>query len=590
MTRAIRKHAADFAAIIAMAALAIGVAAYILINQDARPSIPLLEDKPVKIQAEFSDAQAVVPGQGQSVRVAGVQIGKISDVEVEDGLAVVSMDIEQKYGELIRQDASALLRPRTGLKDMFVELDPGSKATPALGEGGRISVENTAPDIDPDEILSALDTDTRAYLQLLVNGVGKGLRNNGDDLREVFSRLEPLHRDLAKVQGAFASRREALSRLIHNYGELTTELAKSPEDLRRLVIASNDVFEAFASEDQRISETISLLPGALNQTETTLTKVDRLSQVLGPTLDNLRPAFRQLDVANRGDDSEFASPRTEKGVRPLAKQGEPILRTQIRPFVRRARPYVRDLRPAAIDLARATPELTTSFGELNRFFNMLAFNPDGQGQEDEKRPRTGAEPCPGCPATSASTEANDNRNEGYLFWLHWVTTNSNSVFSTSDASGPFRRGLFQANCETVTQEFEEIAIAFEEQLPDPLKPLGEQAAEAILTIAFGQNPLSLCSVLGGGGKVEAALKQSAEQGEATPELEALAEEAEQESGGDSEGEAAPDDQSAPGDDSAPGGSGPGDEPAGDGGQGGEQAGGPAKDQVGARDGGEGGSG
>jgi phospholipid/cholesterol/gamma-HCH transport system substrate-binding protein len=575
VTRAIKKHAADFAAIIAMSALAIGVAAYILINQDARPSIPLLEPKPVKIEAEFSDAQAVVPGQGQSVRVAGVQIGKISDVQVEDGLAVVSMDIEQKYGELVRQDASALLRPRTGLKDMFVELDPGSQATPPLGEGGRISVENTAPDIDPDEILAALDTDTRSYLQLLVNGLGKGLQNNGDDLREVFSRFEPLHRDLAKVQGAFASRREALSRLIHNYGELTTELAKSPDDLRRLVTASNDVFEAFASEDQRISETISLLPGALNQTETTLTKVDRLSQVLGPTLDDLRPAFRQLDVANRE-------------VLPLVTQGEPILRNQIRPFVRRARPYVRDLRPTAIDLARATPELTTSFGELNRFFNMLAFNPAGQGEEDERRPRTGAEPCPGCPSNSSA--ANDNeRNEGYLFWLHWVTTNSNSVFSTSDASGPFRRGLFQANCETVIQEVEHAAHAFEEQLPPPLKPLGETAAEAVLTIAFGQNPVSLCSLIGGGGKVEAALEQSAEQGQPTPELEALAEDAARENGGEPApgDEPAPKGQSAPGDEPAPNDEpAPDEEPPADGGQ----AGGPAKDEVGARDNGKGGAG
>lgn len=132
MTRAIKKHAGDFAAILAMAAVAIGVAAYILFNQDARPNIPLIEDKPVKMQAEFADAQAVVPGQGQSVRVAGVQIGKIGDVELEDGLAVVTMNIEQKYAPLVRQDATALLRPRTGLKDMFIELDPGTQTAERL--------------------------------------------------------------------------------------------------------------------------------------------------------------------------------------------------------------------------------------------------------------------------------------------------------------------------------------------------------------------------------------------------------------------------------------------------------------------------
>ncbi len=114
---------------------------------------------------------------------------------------------------------------------MFVELDPGTSDTPVLEEGDRITVDNTAPDIDPDEILSALDTDTRAYLQLLIGGVGKGLNNHGDDLREVFKRLEPLHRDLAAVQGAFADRREELAQLIHNYGILTDELGRQDEDL-----------------------------------------------------------------------------------------------------------------------------------------------------------------------------------------------------------------------------------------------------------------------------------------------------------------------------------------------------------------------
>jgi len=423
---AIRKHLGDFAAIIAIFAVAIGVAGYILVNQDARPSFPLLEETPIKIEAEFTDAQAVVPGQGQSVRVAGVQVGKIAGVELEDGLAIVEMDIEGQFDGLVREDASALLRPRTGLKDMFVELDPGSDKFPEMEEGGRIAVENTAPDIDPDEILSALDTDTRAYLKLLVSGLGKGLKNHGDDLREVFRRFEPLHRDLAKVQGAFADRREQLATLIHNYGLLTEELGRNDEALTELVTASNDVFEAFASEDENIAQAVSLFPGALRQTEETLFKVDRLGGVLGPTLDDLRPAFQQLDVANRE-------------ILPLVREAPPILRNQIRPFVRRAQPYVEDLRPAAAKLAKASPDLTTAFGELNRLFNTFAFNPAGAGERDKVNPETGNQEALGDPA----------RDEGYLYWLAWAANNSISMHSTSDAEGVVRRAQASINCSTV---------------------------------------------------------------------------------------------------------------------------------------------
>src|SRR5213078_2411662 len=144
-------------------------------------------------------------------------------------------EIDTKYSHLIHQDATALLRPKTGLKDMFIEVDPGSDKSPLLNAGGHIAIANTAPDINPDEVLSALDSDTRNYLQLLINGAGKGLKNHGTDLREIFKRFEPLHRDLARVSQAVAERRHNMKRLVHNYASLVDELSTKDKDLRTLV-------------------------------------------------------------------------------------------------------------------------------------------------------------------------------------------------------------------------------------------------------------------------------------------------------------------------------------------------------------------
>ena len=104
------------------------------------------------------------PGQGQTVRVAGVEIGQIGQVELEDGHAVVELELEPKYEGFIKDDASALLRAKTGLKDMFLEVDPGD-GEPLREAATGSRCENTAPDLDPDEFLSALDSDTRDYLQ-----------------------------------------------------------------------------------------------------------------------------------------------------------------------------------------------------------------------------------------------------------------------------------------------------------------------------------------------------------------------------------------------------------------------------------------
>ena len=150
--------------------LAFGVAVYILNSQGLR--FPLVEESPKHVLVELQNAQAVEPGQGQTVRVAGVEVGRIAGVELEQGVAVVDVELEHQYENLIREDATALLRPKTVLKDMFLEVAPGTGKV--LEDGGRIPVANTLPDIDPDEIYAALDDDTRPYLKLLVSGARQG--------------------------------------------------------------------------------------------------------------------------------------------------------------------------------------------------------------------------------------------------------------------------------------------------------------------------------------------------------------------------------------------------------------------------------
>jgi phospholipid/cholesterol/gamma-HCH transport system substrate-binding protein len=303
---------------------------------------------------------------------------------------------------------------------MFLEVDPGNGEP--LHEGDRIPLSNTAPDIDPDEFLAALDTDTRDYLKLLITGAGKGLDGHGKDLRAVFERFEPLHRDLARVTKAIASRRENLKRLVNRYGLLVEELGGKDRELTRLVQQANAVFGAFASEDQNVSAFVSKLPATLGETKTALAKAGKLGDQLGPTLESLRPAFRELDDANAA-------------VIPLAEKGTPIVRDEIRPFARIAQPYTRDFGTAAGRLAEAGPDLSGAFHGLNRFFNMGAYNPEG------------TEELTGVPAVDR------NRQEGYLYWLAWVSQNTVSVFNVHDATGPLRRiSVGGLNCQVFAEE------------------------------------------------------------------------------------------------------------------------------------------
>ena len=417
MRRAIKNHAKDFVAIIVLLVLSVVVAGYVLTQERFR--FPFIQAAPFTVNAEFATAQAVTPGQGQSVRVSGVYIGEIGAVTLKNGVADVRLDISQKYKDVIHTDATALLRPKTGLKDMFVEVNPGSKQAPVAKQGYTIPVSNTNPDVNVDEILSSLDADSRSYLSLLVNGAGQGLKGNGGtELAQVFERFEPTHRDLARLNRAVAVRGRDLSQLVNSLQRLNSSLSTKQGQIVQLVDASSTVFHAFASQDTQLSQAITHLPATLRQTTDTLNRVQSFAKLLGPTATSLLPAARALPAAN-------------KALVALAKPSTPIIQNQIRPFVVAARPLVRNLKPASVNLAAATPNLSKTFHVLNRFVNMLGYNP-------------GDSPTGG--------------QHGYLWWLAWLDHNARTLFSVQDANGVFRPLFLQASCATLAQLIDNLNV------------------------------------------------------------------------------------------------------------------------------------
>jgi phospholipid/cholesterol/gamma-HCH transport system substrate-binding protein len=406
MKRAIKTHRVDFIAICVLVVLAVVVSGYVLSHE--RLQLPLIGTSQFSMNAEFQTGQAVTPGQGQTVRVSGVQIGDIGAVSLKNGVAVVRMDIDEKYQHLIHTDATALLRPKTGLKDMFIELNPGTPSSPVAKPGFTIPVTDTNPDINPDEILASLDGDTRAYLDLLVNGAGQGLQGKGgSELAKLLQRFLPTHRDLARLNSVVAERQQNLGRLIHSLQVLNTALSHNQGQIVQLIDSSSQVFHSFANANQGVSHAIHLLPATLQQATQTLQKVQTFANIVAPATRNLLPAVQAIPAANQATID-------------LAKPVTPVLQTQIRPFVVAARPLVRNLKPASKNLATATPNLSKTFSVLNHLFNELGYFPGGE-------------------------------QHGYLWWLAWADHNARSVFATQDANGDYRQLFAQASCATYTQ-------------------------------------------------------------------------------------------------------------------------------------------
>ena len=404
MRRAIREHLRDVIAIAALLFAGLLVTVYVL-SQQAQPYpswIPILGDDRFELKAELSTAQAVTPGQGQTVNIAGVKAGEISKVELENGNAVVTMLIEPKYSSLLHSNTTVLLRPRTGLQDMTLEVHPGQRG-PELEEGETISLSQTEPNVNPDQILAALDADTRAYLQLLLQAGGQGLGGHGQELSATLRRFEPLGRYLAQIGDALARRRQNIAHVITSFKELSEELASTDTQLSAWVRSQNDVFSAFADQEASIRATLREFPSALAETRRALESGNRLSLVLGPASRELIPTARAFKPAQEAAQNLFA------------QTVDPI-EAQIRPFTRQIATPIKHVRQASGPLAKTTNELGGSLAELNRLFNGLAYNPPGA-------------------------------TEGYLYWIAWGNHNTNNAF-LEDAEGPMIRGSVLQSCNT----------------------------------------------------------------------------------------------------------------------------------------------
>jgi phospholipid/cholesterol/gamma-HCH transport system substrate-binding protein len=408
MLRTLRTNLRALVALAVLIVVGVGTAYVILQNQRLR--IPVLEERPFELKAEFETAQAVVQGQGQTIRVAGVKVGDVAGVELEGGKAVVSFGIEREFLPIYK-DATILMRPTTGLKDMFFQLDPGSREAGELEEGEALALANTAPDLNLDEIIEHLDGDTQAYLRLLLVGAGQGLKGRDEELGELLGGLGPINRNVAKLNREVSGRDRDLAQLMHNLNRLTTRVGQAEGTLTSFVTASDDALGAIAEQDPDVQRAVSLLPGTLEQAERTLNATADFAEVLGPAFDELRPFARNLEPMNTS---------TAR----LAREVTPVLRDEIRPFVRSATPVMPDLRRAARRFGASTPRLTTIANKLNRLGNTAAYNPNG-----------------------AEEAGSPGRDEGRLYWVSWLSNNGRNMYAAGDAHGFYRRIYLSMGCE-----------------------------------------------------------------------------------------------------------------------------------------------
>lgn len=301
------------------------------------------------VYATFSAAPAISPGNGQEVRIAGVSVGDIRSAKVsKQGQAVLQLRIDSKYH--VYDNAKVVLRPKSPLNDMYVELSPGAPPGKKLNDGAILPVGNSVAPVQIDEVLGHLDENAQAAITTLLSESDVALANAPAKLPEGLTVSTQVLSDLKPVMTQLEARRTKLARLMTALSDIATATGSNDARLTRLATSLQKTLGTVADRGDSLDASLAQLPEFSSALRRASTSVSSLVAQLDPTLKDIRSASDDLpDALSRFNDS-------------VSELGSFL--DDARPVVAEARPVVADLRPAVSDMNKIAGDLRPITGQL----------------------------------------------------------------------------------------------------------------------------------------------------------------------------------------------------------------------------------
>jgi phospholipid/cholesterol/gamma-HCH transport system substrate-binding protein len=245
-----------------------------------------------RLNGAFETAVNVHPKS--PVRIAGVDVGQVTGISREGNVGIVHMEIEGK-GLPIHTDATLKIRARIFLEgNFFVELQPGSPSAPTYSSGATVPITHTSDPVQLDQVLDALNSDTRANLQVFLQNYGEALTHkpneaeNAEQAPEVSGLNGAQALNKAYQIGPEALRGSAivnqaitgtephdLSELVAAIGKTTAALDANEQSLSEWVPNFNIFLRNFANQSASLSAFVARLPSALRSASRFFLTADR---------------------------------------------------------------------------------------------------------------------------------------------------------------------------------------------------------------------------------------------------------------------------------------------------------------------------
>jgi virulence factor Mce-like protein len=325
--------------------------------------------KPKGYRFEVSFPEATTLAKEADVRISGVPVGKVKDIQPDKqtGRSDVTIQLDSQYAP-VPSDSKAILRQKTLLGETYVELTPGDKNANPVPENGHLAATNVSPTVELDEILRTFDAPTRAAFQSWMQNQALAIGGHGQDLNNALGNLGPFADDTARIVDILNTQSGAVKRLVSNTGVVFQALSERGTQLRQLIENSNKVFATTAARDKDLKAAFIALPTFQRETATTLDRVTRFANNANPLVTQLRPAARQLsptlqDLGALAPDLEHLF-RSLPALIQASKTGFPAAEQTLedaRPLIAQLDPFGRQVTPILDFIGLYKRELTAFF-------------------------------------------------------------------------------------------------------------------------------------------------------------------------------------------------------------------------------------
>jgi phospholipid/cholesterol/gamma-HCH transport system substrate-binding protein len=332
--------------------------------------------KSYELKVPFNEATQLA--EQSDVRISGVNVGKVQSIALAPNgkQALATVAIDDQYAPL-PESTRAILRTKTLLGETYIELTPGSRQAPELGDGATLPEANVAESVQLDEIFRTFDSRTRAAFQEWMQEAALAINGEGQNLSYAIGGLEPTFTEFDKLFRVLSTQKLAVAQLFRNGATTFSALRGREGQLADLIQSSNAVFQTTARRDRDIEALFRAFPTFLDESKLTTSRLKDFSLKADPLMRQLVPAAEQLSptliaLSKLAPESKAFF----EGLGPVIKRApsglaafRKIFADEFPPLLRALDPFIRNLNPILVGLKLYRPEVTAFFANLAATFS-----------------------------------------------------------------------------------------------------------------------------------------------------------------------------------------------------------------------------